>query len=447
MTQWVPLHASVHLKAGTLPGNCTYGSSIKSHRARSVSRKLFSTDSAFTLRCVSMAGRFSLTQVLIILKFVHCRVDPPQDLAISDPGHLGNLEIRWSPFQEHIWMKKQCSVLYELHYHDSYSSSWTSVRTSQTSFKAQFDLTQEVKVCVYTLISGECMGGSTAKSKNCTEVIQKPDTAGVNGLQDLTCVYFNMEHMVCRWKRGSQMPAQSQEALHYWHRDLAQAKECPCYIISEGFRSGCNFSGTELPTFSNINLCVNASSARPVRALYSSLQIQNIVKPKATGEVHVEAGADGQLRVLWDSPTGKIPQHCLKWEVQERRESHDGKQTLQQVISTETAVTLALPDNETSCLSVRSMLNKYCAKSGLWSDWSPPVCYPEEKQLASASRRDMLPQHMYIAVIFVAALVLGLCVWAAVTLGLARQVKIKDSSLCRLFDKSSEQFLPVIQRV
>lgn len=396
-----------------------------------------------------MAGKCSLALMVITLKFVHCTVDPPQDLAITDPGHLGNLEIRWSPSPKHIWMKEQgqCSVQYELHYYDSYSSSWASIRTSQTSYKAQFDLRQEVKVCVYTLISGKCAEGHKIKSKNCTEVVQKPDRTGVEGLQDLTCVYYNMEHMVCRWKRSSKMPVQSQAALHYWHRDLAHAKECPRYIISEGFRSGCNFSGTELPTFSDINLCVNASSARPVRALYSSLQIQNIVKPKVSGEVRVEAGVDGQLRVLWDSPPGRIPQHCLQWEVQDRRESHEGKHTLHQIISTEMEVTLALPDNEASCLSVRSMLNEYCANSGLWSDWSQPVCYPEKKLWAPASRWDMFPKHMHIAVIVSAALILSLCTWAVITLRRSRQEKTKASSVKSLFDKNSEQLLQVAQHV
>uniref|UniRef100_A0A8C6T3B7 Type I cytokine receptor cytokine-binding domain-containing protein n=1 Tax=Neogobius melanostomus TaxID=47308 RepID=A0A8C6T3B7_9GOBI len=240
-------------------------------------------------------------------------VDPPQDLAITDLGHLGNLEIHWNASQEHIRSKEhgQCSVKYELHYYDSYSSSWT------VSVQSLIHMMIYSLFCKCHVLLVRVSGHPRLHSGH-----------SVDGIQNLTCVYYNMEHMVCRWKRSSKMPVQSQVALHYWSVELAHAKECPHYVISEGFRSGCNFSGTELPTFSDINLCVNASAARPVRALYSSLQIQNIVKPKAIGEVHVEAGADGQLRVLWDSPTGRIPQHCLQWEVQEMRESQDGKQTL-----------------------------------------------------------------------------------------------------------------------
>lgn len=393
-----------------------------------------------------MAGKWALAQVFIILKFVHCRVvDPPQNLTIINPGHLGHLEIHWSPSKEHTWMKEHCTVLYEPHYYDSYRNSWNSIRTSRTSFTAVFDLAQEVKVCVYTVISGACAGGGRVKSQNCTEVIQKPDRAGVEGIQDLTCVYYNLEHVICRWKRSSKMPAQAHETLYYWYRELAHPKECPRYVISDGFRSGCNFTGTKLPSFTNVNLCVNASSAHPVRALYSSLKMHNFVKVKAAGEVRVEAGADGQIRVYWDCPTEKIPCYCLQWEVEERRESRDGKQTLQQIFSTETAVMLNLTDDESSCLRVRSMLNKYCGPGGLWSDWSPPVCYPEKKHLASASGRDMLP--VFIPVVFGAALILGLSVWAVVTLGRLKIVRTRDSSHSSLFDKSSAQFLPDAQHI
>lgn len=397
-----------------------------------------------------MAGKWSLALVVIVLKFVYSRaLDPPQDVAIVDPGHLGVLEIHWSP-TEHIWMKDQgqCSVRYELDYFDSYRNSWITIRTTLTSYRAQFDLGQEVKVRVYTLISGDCAGGGTVKSQNCTELIKTPDRTGVDGIQNLTCVYYNLEYVVCRWKRSAMMPAQAHVTLYYWHYELAHVEECPRYVITDGFRSGCNFTGTKLPRFQTINLCVNASSARPVRTLYSSLQIQNFVKLNAVREVRVEAGADGQLSVLWDSPNERIPTYCVQWEVEERRESHDGKQTLQIFTTEVTALTLTLGNDESSCLRVRSMLNDVCTSGGLWSDWSPPVCYPEKKLLASASRQEMLPWYiMFIPVVFGAALILGLCVWAVVTLGRLRQVKTKDSALSRLFDKFSSKFSTVAQHV
>ncbi|KAJ0061966.1 hypothetical protein NL108_014691, partial [Boleophthalmus pectinirostris] len=203
-----------------------------------------------------------------------------------------------------------------------------SIRTTQTLFRAQFNLAREVKVRVYTVISGACAGGGTAKSKNYTEVVQKPDMTGIDGLQDFSCLYYYMEHLVCSWKRSSKMPLKAQGALYYWHKEMAHAKECPHYFITGGFRNGCNFSGTDLPAFSDINLCVNSSSDHSIKPLYSMLQIQNIVKPKPPEQVRVEEGADRQLIVHWDSPAGRIPQHCLLWQVQARREGQEGAHTL-----------------------------------------------------------------------------------------------------------------------
>lgn len=53
-------------------------------------------------------------------------------------------------------------------------------------------------------------------------------------------------------------------------------EECPHYIISTGFRSGCKFTGRSLPLFTDINICVNGSSPEgPLQAKLISLQIQN----------------------------------------------------------------------------------------------------------------------------------------------------------------------------
>ncbi|KAK7925508.1 hypothetical protein WMY93_007818 [Mugilogobius chulae] len=363
-----------------------------------------------------------LKQVLLIisLKFVHTTVDPPENLTIADMGHLGELEIRWRPSVGKE--QGQCLVLYELHYYDSYTSSWTTIRTTLTSFRAQFDLTKEVKVRVYTLISGAC---AEVKSKNYTELVQKPDMTGMDGIQNLTCVFYDMEHLVCSWKRSSKMPSKTQEALYYW--------------------SGCNFSGIDLPTFSDVNLCVNASSGPIIRPVCTTLQIQNTVKPKAPGELHVEAGADRQLSVQWDSPPGRIPQDCLQWQVQVETEVEEGKHTL--ITSTENVVSLALPANETHCLRVRSMMNKYCADGGVWSDWSPSVCYPEKLKMVSAPSRDTFPENKYTAVTIISGVVLVLCVCACIGLKLSRHEKKREVSHSTQSAQSSAEIIPVFQYV
>lgn len=60
------------------------------------------------------------------------------------------------------------------------------------------------------------------------------------------------------------------------HKELEHAEECPKYIISDGVRSGCDFTETSLPDFTDINLCVNGSSFDgPLKPTFISLQTQN----------------------------------------------------------------------------------------------------------------------------------------------------------------------------
>lgn len=46
------------------------------------------------------------------------------------------------------------------------------------SYSAQFDLMKDVRVRVYTLLSGPCTGGKMVMSTNYTEVVRKPPNSG-----------------------------------------------------------------------------------------------------------------------------------------------------------------------------------------------------------------------------------------------------------------------------
>lgn len=51
-------------------------------------------------------------------------VDPPENLKVLDPGHLGPLQITWSPPISLINMT-DCQRWYQLEYFDTYSDSWS----------------------------------------------------------------------------------------------------------------------------------------------------------------------------------------------------------------------------------------------------------------------------------------------------------------------------------
>lgn len=49
-----------------------------------------------------------------------------------------------------------------------------------SSYSAQFDLMKDVRVKVYTLLSGPCTGGRMIRSTNYTELVRKPPNTGTS---------------------------------------------------------------------------------------------------------------------------------------------------------------------------------------------------------------------------------------------------------------------------
>lgn len=49
------------------------------------------------------------------------------------------------------------------------------------------------------------------------------------------------------------------------------------------------------------------------------------MKPETTEKLHLQTGSDEQLELHWDRPVGRVPGHCLEWEVEHNQEGPDGK--------------------------------------------------------------------------------------------------------------------------
>ncbi|CAG5874559.1 unnamed protein product [Menidia menidia] len=364
---------------------------------------------------------------------------PPKDISVFDPGRLGFLEITWSTARSSINMTK-CSVMYHLEYYNTYRDRWDAVRTVARSYSAQFNLMEDIKVRVYTLLNGPCTNNTMIKSKTYTEMIQKPPGTGIQdtGVQDLNCLFYNMEHMLCEWKRSKKTPATSQHHLYFWHKNLEHAVECPKYIMSGGVRSGCNLTENPLPLFKDINFCVNGTSHEgDLRPTCITVQMQNHVKAAATQNLHLQAGPDKQLELHWEDPVGKVPGHCLEWEVEQSQEGADGTISLRQITTKDTKLTIApSPDTGTNCFRVRSEMIKYCADEGIWSDWSPQACYPVLNKMFTTPEPGQVLVPVAIAIAIVSLLVLSLCVWLAVRMRISSGEKKLFSLLSALFSRN-----------
>ncbi|XP_077361291.1 interleukin-13 receptor subunit alpha-2 isoform X2 [Festucalex cinctus] len=309
--------------------------------------------------------------LIICMEELHCsaiQVDPPEEINIIDPGHLGHLDITWS-LPASLINFQEC-LRYQVEYFNTYAQRWDVIQAPQRIYSAQFDLMKDIQIRVYTVLSGHCTNNSVIKSVNYTELVQKPPGAGRgDAVKHFECVFHNMERMICKWEK---FPAKSQLFMYYWHNKLNKTEACPKYIYTNGVRSGCDFTGKPLPDFTDVNICVNGSSPEgPLRPKYTSLQIQNYVKPDPAQKPSLALVQDARINVDWTKPHGKVPGHCLEWEVK-----HTSEGTQYQSKTTHTMSTsLILPAvGVKNCFTVRSKLNKYCATTSMWSEWSHRAC-------------------------------------------------------------------------
>ncbi|XP_063058379.1 interleukin-13 receptor subunit alpha-2 isoform X2 [Engraulis encrasicolus] len=319
-------------------------------------------------------------------------VEPPVRVSVKDLGLLGQLSIHWSP-PPSLQNVTGCSIRYQLEYFNTYKNEWRAYRTPRTSFIAQFDLGQDVRVKLRTMLRGKCTKG-VERSSETLERTWPPHLTGVAGskVRNIRCVFHRKEDLECTWGKAAEEPHQAQRHLYYWYNGLEAVAECPEYI-SSGSQGGQNHTGCRFPRdkvkeFTDFNVCVNGTSAQgPLTPAYVSLQLQNHVKP---GPVKVEAmslqlkrvpevggeeleGVGEELELTWLPPAGRIPPHCLEYEVTTRHTDHNGKESKTVTKTEETS--LVIPANKKKCARVRSHVHEYCSDSSIWSEWSQWTCY------------------------------------------------------------------------
>ncbi|XP_061817571.1 interleukin-13 receptor subunit alpha-2 [Nerophis lumbriciformis] len=313
---------------------------------------------------------------------VHCsgiQVDPPEEIQLIDRGHLGYLEITWSLPVSLIDMQ-ECPIRYQLEYYNIRVQKWTVIKTIHRTYSDQFDLTKDIRVIVYTLLGGHCTNNTWVRSANYTELVQNLQSTGLqsSGVKNIRCVFYNMENMICEWKRNITSPSSLQLYLYYWHSELEKTEECPDYIATNGVRSGCNFTRRPLPLFTDVNLCVNGSSPKgPLKPTYASIQIQNFVKPDPADKPHLLSHTP--LKLTWNKPYGKVPEHCLEYELEHIRVNPGGQYESERISTMLTSQTFPTSGEERNCFKVRCKLHTYCAEESFWSKWSDQTCYGTKK--------------------------------------------------------------------
>ncbi|KAL6463310.1 hypothetical protein MHYP_G00277010 [Metynnis hypsauchen] len=305
-------------------------------------------------------------------------VDPPANIKITDPGHLGHLKIEWNR-PSSLQNLTDCTVRYQLRFYNTYTERWRSVRTVRLSYEAQFDLEKPIQLRMLTLVKGACTNDTEVLGEE-VELVHTPEHTGVAGsrIRDFHCVYLKKEYMDCMWKAGSVNPPGSKHYLYYWHREMPETAECPEYIPPSEFWIGCRFPKQSLLEFSEFNICVNGSSTEgPLKPAFFSLEVQNKVKPAQVSDLQLLVENE-LVQVQWSPPAGKVPEQCLEYNLEGTTESTDGSKWQWTNVTEDTTIDfLWNGGSQTTCFRVRSKVNDYCADEGFWSDWSDTVCFPE----------------------------------------------------------------------
>ncbi|XP_040179599.1 interleukin-13 receptor subunit alpha-2 isoform X2 [Rana temporaria] len=199
-----------------------------------------------------------------------------------------------------------------------------------------------------------------------------------SSIKGFYCIYYNFETLRCEWKAGKL--SNGNYELQYWQQGMSEKETCDHYLKTNGKNTGCTFGRQELQLFSNLFVCVTGFPGMdPIRPSYFTFQLQNIGKPGPPEDVNISKSQVDEFTLDWTPPNGKIPSHCLEYEIQYKDQTDTWKTIAEQRESFHSFnMSGPLPG---FCVRIRGKTNRYCADDGYWSDWSSESCWEESSPL------------------------------------------------------------------
>ncbi|XP_031360702.2 interleukin-13 receptor subunit alpha-2 [Lonchura striata] len=309
-------------------------------------------------------------------------VAPPRDLWITDPGLLGSLDVEWKP-PLHIQTFKKCTVKYNFEYRNTGDRDWKVIFTRKLKLRVGFDLSRTAEVRLQTLLKGQCTGDVEVQSDWIYATFQIPPQGKLDSeVQNFSCIYHDWEYLKCTWQPGLLTPHGVHYGLYYWYEGLEQVVQCDHYIQDHGINLGCVLHNLSQAEYQDLNICVNGSAAASLlRPLYTTLHLHNLAKPSAPEQLVVSVSPAEELRAAWRPPGGRVPPHCLEYEVQVAEDAGQAAAAWAFVSTQmETAVTISRANqSHISCVRVRGRANIFCADQGFWSEWTQD-CFSESRK-------------------------------------------------------------------
>ncbi|XP_063272711.1 interleukin-13 receptor subunit alpha-2 [Prinia subflava] len=333
-------------------------------------------------------------------------VAPPRDLSITDPGLLGALDVQWKP-PPHVQTFNECTVKYKFEYRSSGDRDWKVMFTRKLKLRVGFDLSRSAEVRLQTLLRGRCTGGAELHSDWAQATFHTPPQGKLeSGVQNFHCIYHDWEYLKCTWQPGLLTPRGAHYGLYYWYEGLEQAVQCDHYVQEHGVNVGCVLQNLSQAEYQDLNVCVNGSAAGTLlRPLYTTLRLHNLAQPPAPEQLVLSLSAAQELRAAWSAPGGRVPPHCLEYEVQAAEDTRAWAFVSTQM---ETAVTISRANqSHVSCVRVRGRTNIFCADQGFWSEWTQDcfsVSRKEDKQLFI-----LIPVILSLSISLIIFMLIGRC--------------------------------------
>ncbi|XP_069842716.1 interleukin-13 receptor subunit alpha-2 isoform X2 [Dendropsophus ebraccatus] len=267
----------------------------------------------------------------------------------------------------------ECSAQYELTHQVVNEERWKSVRMKQQTYREAFDLAKDVVVKIRTYVKGRC----TEEEEVWSEWVESNYPADLQGtpeskVKDFKCINDKLETLKCEWNTG-ELSSNSNYELQYWQEGMSHKKTCTHYMTANERNTGCDFGGEEFELFSDLFICITGIPGMdPIRPSYFIFQLQNIGKPGVPENLTLTMDTPDDFILDWNEPGGKIPAHCMQYEIQSKNQKNIWETVAQQ---RENTYSFKRSETSHSCVRVRGKTNVYCADDGYWSDWSPEICW------------------------------------------------------------------------
>ncbi|KFP14112.1 Interleukin-13 receptor subunit alpha-1, partial [Egretta garzetta] len=148
-------------------------------------------------------------------------------------------------------------------------------------------------------------------------------TAAVN----LSCIWHNLEYMVCMWHPGKNASSDTNYTLFYWFDGLKNRKKCSNYSMYNGtFQCTFNLSFPNVTrTYPAISILIRDDSEE-IRPVCATKNPTTLVKPATPRQVTLSKIND-EIYVEW-SESDTFPENCLFYEV----EYHNSDLNISQII-------------------------------------------------------------------------------------------------------------------